>query len=297
MDLDAISSSLDYTGEEFEVVVDGNTLKGQKWVPKGEIRFKYVFVHGFSVFCTFYLDVFKVMNSIGAAVYACDHYGHGKSSGYRGSGTIDINVDGLEQVVIFAAQDGDYVPIFIHGHSMGGLVTLMLSLKKRQLIQTHISGIITENPWLSFHPRKAPGCCLNSLIKAIYYVAPNLTFPVGVDDCSPDQNPEWNHNLVNSPLFYPKISPKLYISVIESQNYIRSQKLHWNNDIPYLFLQGGRDMLVSPSENSYFFRYLARKRNIEFKYYENNSHVLLKTPMRKKILEEMICFINKNINI
>jgi len=295
MDLGEISANIDYDGEEFEVEVDGTKLKGQKWVPKGDIKFKYVFVHGVSVFITFYRDVFSVMNSIGAAVYACDHYGHGKSSGIRGSGSIDTNVNGVEQVVLYAAQDGKSAPIIIHGHSMGGLITIKFALTKREIIEAHVCGIIAEAPWLSSCPQRNPGCCELALFKALRFIAPDFTIPDGVDHFAPDQHKEWIDNVAKSPLYYPKISPKLFLSAKESQEYVRSQSDNWNNTIPYLFLQGGKDTLVSPSENSYLIRNLSKNNRITFQYYEDCSHVMLKTPMRKQILDVIIGFIEESL--
>ena len=61
----------------------------------------------------------------GYAGYAGDHPGHGRSPGSRGNiGSMAATVDGVDQVVRVAADRHAGLPLFLYGHSLGGLIAL-----------------------------------------------------------------------------------------------------------------------------------------------------------------------------
>ncbi len=59
------------------------------------------------------------------AVYAADHPGHGRSPGTRGNiDSMAAAVQGVDMLARLAGQRHPDVPLFVYGHSLGGLIAL-----------------------------------------------------------------------------------------------------------------------------------------------------------------------------
>jgi len=85
-------------------------------------------VHGYAEHGGRYAHVAEVLTEFGAAVYAPDHIGHGRTDGERALiRDFEHVVDDLEQVSRIAAQEQGGVPLVVAGHSMGGLLSARLA--------------------------------------------------------------------------------------------------------------------------------------------------------------------------
>ncbi|MFB7595594.1 alpha/beta hydrolase [Streptomyces sp. NPDC056160] len=97
-------------------------LAVHEW-PHPRPRFLALLVHGYGEHAGRYGEVAGSLGTLGAAVYAPDHQGHGRSAGER------VVVEDFEDVVsdlhtvadlARAAHPG--LPVVLFGHSMGGLI-------------------------------------------------------------------------------------------------------------------------------------------------------------------------------
>ncbi|GGV66898.1 MULTISPECIES: alpha/beta fold hydrolase [Streptomyces] len=91
--------------------------------PRDEPRYLALLVHGYGEHAGRYAQVAGVLGAHGAAVFAPDHVGHGRSAGER------VVVEDFEDVVsdVHAAADlaraaHPGLPLVMIGHSMGGLI-------------------------------------------------------------------------------------------------------------------------------------------------------------------------------
>jgi acylglycerol lipase len=106
---------------------EGTLPAGQYWhgwtvdAPVGVV----VLVHGLHEHGGRYGHVAERLGRAGYAVYAVDHPGHGRSPGVRGNiGSMAGTVGGVEQLARLAGQRHPDVPLFVYGHSLGGLIAL-----------------------------------------------------------------------------------------------------------------------------------------------------------------------------
>jgi alpha-beta hydrolase superfamily lysophospholipase len=84
-----------------------------------------VLVHGAHEHGGRYRHVAERLAAAGYAVHAVDHPGHGRSPGRRGNiGSMGAAVDGVAELVRLAADQHPGVPLFVYGHSLGGLIAL-----------------------------------------------------------------------------------------------------------------------------------------------------------------------------
>ncbi|MEI4271342.1 lysophospholipase [Klenkia sp. LSe6-5] len=104
---------------------DGHLSTGQYWQAwaPDEVTGVVVLVHGLHEHGGRYAHVAERLARSGYATYAVDHPGHGRSPGSRGNiGSMAATVAGVDELAVRAAGEHPGVPLFVYGHSMGGLV-------------------------------------------------------------------------------------------------------------------------------------------------------------------------------
>lgn len=102
----------------------GVALLLRQWTPE-PCRGVVVLAHGMSEHSGRYEHVAEYLAARGLAVYAHDHYGHGRSGGVTGS-VADFGhfLEDLALVVERARAEHPGLPLVLVGHSMGGLIAL-----------------------------------------------------------------------------------------------------------------------------------------------------------------------------
>src|SRR5262245_60105479 len=91
--------------------------------PREHPRYVALIAHGYGEHAQRYAHVADHLVRHGAAVYAPDHLGHGRSEGERALvDRVDDMVDDLAAVVRSARDAHPGVPVVLIGHSMGGIV-------------------------------------------------------------------------------------------------------------------------------------------------------------------------------
>ncbi|MFN3597578.1 MAG: lysophospholipase [Rubricoccaceae bacterium] len=102
---------------------DGLTLFTRHWLPFGEPAAHVVLAHGIHEHSGRYAYPAGQLLRRGLAVHALDHRGHGQSEGARGTvERFDDFVDDLRHFVLEVREAHPDAPLFLMGHSMGGLM-------------------------------------------------------------------------------------------------------------------------------------------------------------------------------
>ncbi|MEM8747752.1 MAG: lysophospholipase [Actinomycetota bacterium] len=100
------------------------TVHYEHWSPDGPATKIVVLVHGYAEYGARYAHVAERLVAAGAAVYAEDHMGHGRSDGERALITeFDAVVADQRTLVDLALAEHPGTPVVMIGHSMGGLLT------------------------------------------------------------------------------------------------------------------------------------------------------------------------------
>ncbi len=137
----------------------------QGWLPEGEIRAVLLVVHGLAEHSGRYMNLVNRFVPLGYAVYGIDHIGHGRSEGLRLF--VDRFVDYTEPLATYADMVRCWQPdrpIFLVGHSMGGLIGAFHLIAH----QEKLAGAVLSGPAV-----KAPG----NIPAAIIFVRANALHP------------------------------------------------------------------------------------------------------------------------
>lgn len=125
--------------------VSGASLHIHRWEPNTPVTAQLILCHGYAEHAMRYLPLVKALNEIGVRVIAPDHVGHGRSEGLRGYvERIEILVDDVSNLVQKAYDTAPNLPLFLFGHSMGGVISVQVAERHQDLIR----GLILSGPAL-----------------------------------------------------------------------------------------------------------------------------------------------------
>jgi alpha-beta hydrolase superfamily lysophospholipase len=170
----------DIEREELQFAGTGELpLYAQRWRPRtGEVRGVLVIHHGLADHSARYAGFAERLVRAGYAVWALDMRGHARSAGPRVSfDRIDDLVGDLERFVALVRAREPGKPLFVLGHSLGGLVTALYAIER----QPEVAGVVLSAPGIAFDiPVFGAGAL--RLVAAIAPDAPTLA--VKLDDFS-----------------------------------------------------------------------------------------------------------------
>jgi alpha-beta hydrolase superfamily lysophospholipase len=210
------------------------------WAPEGEVKAVLMIVHGVGEHIGRYTNVVDHYVPLGFAIYGVDHIGHGKSGGEREM--VERFEDYIEPLVTFREKIAGWYPgkpIFIYGHSMGGLITTLYLLDH----QADFKGAI-----LSAAAAKVPDN-ITPLTVTLGKILASITPRVGMiqldtNYLSHDKTVVETYN--SDPLvFHGKMPVRLSAEMLRAMTRVANemQKI----TLPVFILQGSEDKLVDPS--------------------------------------------------
>ena len=131
-------------GSETFTGAGGVSLYGRWWKPRGAVRGVLVVQHGLNDHGDRYAHLAETLVARGYAVYAMDLRGHGRSAGPRVE--VERFRDYLDDEAAWISRIRDKepgTPIFVFGHSMGGLIMTIYAEEHPE-----VSGVILSAPAL-----------------------------------------------------------------------------------------------------------------------------------------------------
>jgi len=247
-----------------EEKVDGGAgqLFVRSWRPEGPARGLVVIVHGFNSHSGHYLWVGDQLAAAGLAVYAVDLRGRGQSDGERFyvEKFADYQSD-VSTLMALAKSREPGLPVFILGHSAGGVIASVYALDH----QADLAGLICE----SFAFRvPAPDFAL-AVIKGLSHLAPHahvLKLPIPGFSRDPAVVEALNHD----PLIAHEVQPTLTVAemVRADERLEREFPLF---KLPVLIIHGTADTVTRPSGSQLFYD-TAGSADKTLKLYEGYFH-------------------------
>jgi acylglycerol lipase len=257
--------------------VGGLKILARSWQPEGKTRGVVVIVPGFNSHSGQYVWVGEQFAAEGLAAYAIDLRGRGRSEGERFYvEKIEDYTDDVATLVRTAKSENPGLPVFVLGHSAGGVVSCIYALDH----QPEIDGLICE----SFaYDLPAPGFVL-SLLKGFSYIAPHThVYTLKNENFSRDQ--AFVDSMNNDPLIEGESEPTQTARVmIDAASRLRREfpliKL------PVLILHGTDDKATNPS-GSHFFYDTTGSTDKTLKIYEGHYHDLLNDLDKEKVMADI----------
>lgn len=217
---------------------DGIELFQQTWLPSGPVRALVAIVHGIGEHSGRYGYLVERLTDSGFAVAALDNRGHGRSAGQRGH--IDSWADYREDVRLFLRYvhaTFPTAPLFLYGHSLGGLIVSDYVL----FYPEGIAGLI-----VSGHPLRPTGAVkpfLVLLAKVLSRYLPNTTLGLGLNDDTLSRDPDVVKAYRDDPLVHRKVTARWGTEALAAVDRVRERAAEIR--MPLLILHGEADKINS----------------------------------------------------
>ncbi len=224
----------------------GIRLYYQNWRPEQVApRAVIVISHGFGEHSGRYGNVVRYLVPRGYTIYALDHRGHGRSPGRRGhiNRWAEYRED-LRAFVSFVKNEEPGFPLFLYGHSMGGLIALEYVLRYPEGLR----GVVASAPLLG-----PPG--VSRVLTAMSHIAsriwPSFSLRTGGDAGVLSRAPGVIAALEADPLAHGRASARLGTEITAATAWTQAHAPDLR--VPVLLLHGTADRLTPPAATRRFF--------------------------------------------
>lgn len=295
MDIEEVNWSDELDGENFELPLDNTHVHGCHWKCKdGEAKYVLLFLHGLCSTVGFNANLLReIPNHCGSAL-ATDHIGSGHSPGSKSHTSIDQICRETTELIKYTTSLYPNTPIFLFGHSLGGLAACKFTLMHSPEVDK-LAGLILHAPWLETTGGLKQSFVLKTFLSIASFVCPRLQLNTGLDVTKSVYHDRYKETVLNSPHINKAITPVLLKSVFEAMNYIKSNTHNFPKGLPLLFMQGMLDNLVNPVNNVAWAESVQNINGndiVSIAKFEDGPHDITKFKTRKEALEKMFGFIN-----
>jgi alpha-beta hydrolase superfamily lysophospholipase len=263
-------SSFDLEGTRGTIVV-------HSW-PNPAARYVALVVHGYGEHARRYDHLAERLVEHGAAVYAPDHHGHGRSDGERALvDDLDRGVQDLHRVAERAVSEHPGLPVVMVGHSMGGLI----ATRYAQRFGDSLDALVLSGPAVGGNPE----------LEGLAQLDPIPDVPIDPDVLSRD--PAVGQAYADDPLVYhgPFRRETLVglgaavAAVAEGGTFGR---------LPTLWIHGEEDQLV-PLVYTRPAIELVRGDSFEEKLYPGARHEVFNETNKDEVIDDVLAFVDRNL--
>ncbi len=257
----------------------GANIYYQSWQPESAPIAVLLVVHGLAEHSGRYMNVVNHFVPRGYAVYGLDHLGHGKSDGTR------VYVDRLADYTDPLKTYFDLIqgwhpgkPIFMLGHSMGGLITSYYLLDH----QDELQGAIISAPAVKVSDSISPVTIFMG--KLLSNITPKAGL-LALDASGVSSDPQVVKDYVNDPLVYTgKTTARLAAEMLGGMQRVTAEAgtLH----LPFIVVQGSADKLVDPDGAKMLYE-KASSSDKTIKIYDGYYHEVFNEPGRAQVLQDV----------
>ncbi|BAZ38125.1 alpha/beta hydrolase fold protein [Calothrix sp. NIES-4101] len=279
--------------QEGNIVTSGGMcLYYQSWHPNGAARGILAIVHGLGGHSGLYGNIVNQLILKDFAIYTVDLRGHGKSTGQRGYiNSWDEYRDDVSNFLKFIASQNPEIPIFLLGHSLGGLIVLDYVLHSAGDIekQAKIKGLINLTPALG-----EPGVPLIKLLlgKFLSRIYPRFSLDTGIDLSLASRDPEVVKIYAQDPLRHTMGTARLSTEFFRTLAWVKEHASEL--DIPFLMVIAGGDKVTFPEDSRAFFQQLSLS-DKELQEYPESYHCIQDDLNYKEVLGNLEDWLERHI--
>ena len=273
--------------ESYFAGVGGLNIHTRSWGAAENPVGAVVIVHGFNSHSGQYASFAEQLIPGKLAVYAVDLRGRGESEGERFYVEKFADyVDDLTKFIGLIRSQSPGLPLFLLGHSAGGVVACLYALQH----QDDIQGLICES--FAFEV-PAPDFVL-AVLKGLSYIAPHFkSVKLKNEDFSRD--PIIVEAMNNDPLIADEAQPvETMAALVRADEQLKKE--FPNITLPLLILHGTADKAAKPSGSQLFYD-TAGSLDKTLKLYEEHYHDLLNDIDKEIVVADIKHWIDERISV
>ena len=268
--------------------VGGRHIFWRSWSPDdGTARALIVLVHGLGEHSGRYDHVVARLVGEGYAVHALDHRGHGRSDGPRALiEDMDDAVADLDTLVDMAVAAQPGLPVFMLGHSMGGLLGLRFALAH----QDRLAGLILSAALAQLDAVPKP---LELVGRALSVIAPRAPL-IAIDATLVSRDPAVVEAYRSDPLVHHgKVPARTAVQLADTVQ--RFPTTVGAITVPTLILYGTADGLAPPAGSVMLGERIGAA-DTTVTAYDGLFHEILNEPERETVLADIVGWLGARVD-
>jgi alpha-beta hydrolase superfamily lysophospholipase len=260
----------------------------QLYAPAGDPRAVIVIVHGYGEHQGRYGHVVEHLLNQGYAVALIDHQGHGRSEGQRAYiDSLFHFTDDLRQLVEAVRRLYPDRPLFLLGHSMGALITLVYVIRHPDGLTGMIVSGSPVLPDANVPPIMVQiGQILNRIVPTLPLLTPAPTSAISRD---PAVVRDFDADPLN---YHGKLRVRLGMGISEGAQFVRA---HFDRlTLPSLYLHGTADPFVTVEGTKLVYERAAAA-DKTMKLYDGLYHEILNEAERGQVLADISAWLDAHL--
>lgn len=271
--------------ESLLTAVDGMNLFAQCWIaapPKATIAL----VHGIAEHSSRYRHAAEFLASHGYTVYTFDLRGHGRSPGKRILlRHMDEHSNDVGKFLAWVQEETSGQPLFLFGHSMGGLIVSYYVLTQ----SPRVKGVILSAPAIKLDNVSPLLVALARLLAVIMPALPLRQLEFAAISRDPIVIAE---NQQDPLVYHGSIPVATGLAMARAVDYVQKHMSDFH--LPLLLLHGSADRMVKVEASKQLYARAASS-DKTLKLYEGLYHELLNEPEKEEILADMLAWLEARV--
>ncbi|XP_040581042.1 monoglyceride lipase [Lepeophtheirus salmonis] len=270
----------------------GHSLHEIKWYhPDKDTKGLVYLCHGYDEHIQYYEEIGKQLAERGFLAFGHDHPGHGKSSGpYLQANSFEKD---YADNVIFSCESknkefNEKVPLYIIGHSMGGLIAFRAIIKRPELFKA----AVLMGAALMLPPEQTSYLKV-AAIKFVNYFLPNLS----IGKLCPDEitrDKELLEQIKNDPL-RGRAGVKASFGCAFMDEIINIERRLGEVRLPVLVQYGENDTIIPPTASEIIFDAISSTDKEKHKYSNAFHNLYYEIPeVRNEAIQEAVAWIENH---
>jgi alpha-beta hydrolase superfamily lysophospholipase len=269
------------------VTPTGSSIYYQRWSPDGiQPKAALALVHGFGEHSELYRHLGEFFVDRGYEVFALDLRGHGRSAGPRGFirnwGEYREDVNTLMSI---AEESRPSLPVFLIGHSMGGLIAIEYALHYPE----RLAGLVAMGPALGDIGVSRFLLRLSRLMSRVW---PGFALDTGLDSANMSRDPKVVERLDADPMAHGRGTARLGTEVVDTIAWVR--KRAGDIRVPILLQHGQDDKVALPDGTRWFFDRVGHP-DKELETYPGGYHNLFVDINWREVLGDIESWITRHL--
>ena len=253
--------------------------------PEGTTRAVTVLIHGFNAHSGYMAWPAEQFAAGGVAAYALDLRGRGKSEGERFYvEKFSDYLGDVDRLVEIARADNPGLPVYVLGHSAGGVIASSYVFEH----QDKIAGLICESFALDVGLPDAAAL----LIKGISHITPHLHLYTLKNEVF-SRDPEAVAAMDSDPLIANEKQPaETSAELIRAAEKLKKSMPQFR--VPVFIIHGTADKATRYQGSQYFFDHVGSE-DKTLKLYKGHYHDLLNDIDREIVMADILAWVNQHV--
>ncbi len=266
--------------------VDGLRIFVQGWEPEELPVIGVVcLVHGIGEHTGRYGHVAQVLTGAGYVLMGADWRGHGNSEGKRGHvPSMEAVLNDIDRLLEEARHRYEGSPLYLYGQSLGAIMVLYYSLKRKP----HINGVIATSPALRSSLDEQPVKIMAA--RVLGSVIPGLTLNSGLVPDQLSRDIATVQAYINDPLVHYRLSLGFARKLLDARRWTLEHAAEFA--LPLLLMHGKADNIAYPSGSEEFAAPIDGRCTLVL--WDDAFHELHNEPERKEVFSVILSWLEKH---